>query len=143
VLLLHAEGLDLARLLQRRAVRPLLIGADHPESIKHAYANCKWLARRCGLMSFDLLLAASPASPRAEGIAASLGGCADTFLGAALHDWALIDPAGDAGAAPDAALQRLLAAQLELDDLPAPVPAAAAGPWPAAAGPILHRPAFR
>lgn len=143
VLLLHAEGLDLARLLKRRAVRPLLIGADHPESIKHAYASCKWLARRCGLMSFDLLLAASPHSPRARGIAASLGSCADTFLGAALRDWALVDPAGDPAAAPDAALERLLAAQLELDDLPAPVPAAAPGPWPAAGVPTPHRPAFR
>ena len=70
--LLHAERLDLARLLKRRAVRPLLMGADHPESIKHAYASCKLLAQRCGLMSFDLLLAASPLSPRAAGIAASL-----------------------------------------------------------------------
>ena len=143
VLLLHAEGPDLARLFQRRAVWPMLIGADHPESIKHAYANCKWLARRCGLLSFDLLLAASPSSPRVRGIAASLGGCADTFLGAALRDWALIDPAGDPGAAPDDTLQRLLGAQLEVDDLPAPGPAAAAGPWPAAAGPIPHRTAFR
>jgi flagellar biosynthesis protein FlhG len=141
--LLHAEGPDLARLLKRRAVRPLLIGADHPESIKHAYASCKWLVRRCGLMSFDLLLVASPHSPRARGIAASLGSCADTFLGAALRDWALIDPAGEAGAAPGEALQRLLAAQFEPDDLPAPVSAAAAGSWLAAAGPTPHRPAFR
>ena len=72
-----------------------------------------------------MLLAASPSSPRVRGIAASLGGCADTFLGAALRDWALIDPAGDPGAAPDDTLQRLLGAQLEVDDLPAPGPAAA------------------
>ena len=142
VLLLHAEGLDLARLLKRREVRPVLIGADHPESIKHAYANCKLLAHRCGLLSFDLLLAASPSSPRAADIAASLGSCADTFLGAVLRDWALIDPAGDPTGAPDDALARLLEAQLEFDDLPAPVHAAA-GSWPAPAGQTPHRPAFR
>jgi flagellar biosynthesis protein FlhG len=143
VLLLHADGLDLARLLKQRPLRPLLIGADHPESIKHAYANCKLLASRCGLLSFDLLLAAAPSSPRAAGIAASLGSCADTFLGAALRDWALIDPAGDASAEPDDALARLLGAQLDIDDLPAPAPAAAAGPWAAAADPQPHRSAFR
>ena len=39
VLLLHAEGPELARVFRRRAARPVLLGADHPESIKHAYAN--------------------------------------------------------------------------------------------------------
>jgi hypothetical protein len=116
VILLHAEAAELARLLMHRSARPLLIAADHPESVKHAYAACKLLARRCGLMTYDLLLAAAPGSLRAPGIASTLAHCADGFLGALLHDWALIDPAGEAAAAPDEALARLLAAQLSLEE---------------------------
>ena len=119
VVLLHAEAADLARLLMHRSARPLLIAADDPESVKHAYATCKLLARRCGLMTYDLLLAAAPGSPRAPSIAHTLGHCADGFLGALLHDWALIDPAGEPGDPPDEALGRLLAAQLTLEDAPA------------------------
>lgn len=122
LVLLHADGIDLTRLLKHRAARPLLIGADHPESIKHAYANAKLLVRRCGLMTFDLLLAAAPSSPRAPSIAKSLGGCIETFLGAVLRSSALIDPAAPADAYGQEALNRLLAAQLaidETDELPA------------------------
>lgn len=120
VVLLHADGIDLARLLKRRAVRPVLLGADHPESIKHAYANAKLLARRCELMTFDLLLVAAQRSPRAAGIAESLGSCLETFLGAALRASALLDPDSAPDSAPDAQasadLSRLLAAQLALDE---------------------------
>jgi hypothetical protein len=119
VILLHADATDLARLLMRRSARPLLIGADHPESIKHAYATCKLLAQRCNLMTFDLLLAASPGSPRLHSIANSLAHCADGFLGALLHDWAQIDPAGDVADEADESLTRVLAAQMSLDDAPA------------------------
>ena len=116
LILLHADAHDLARIFKRRAARPLVIGADHPDSIKHAYACAKLLAQRCGLLTFDLLLVAAPQSPRAASIAKSLAGCAETFLGAVLCHTALIDPAGDPTAAPDAALSTLLAAQLALDD---------------------------
>ena len=143
VVLLHADALDLARLLKRRAVRPLLLGADHPESIKHAYASCKLLVQRCGLMSYDLLLAASPLSPRAAGIAASLGSCADSFMGAVLRDWALIDPAGDADDTPDEDLARLLGAQLELHEVPALPYGAAAGARSAPADLNPPRPVYR
>lgn len=143
VLLLHADAVDLARLLKRRALRPLLLGADHPESIKHAYASCKLLVQRCSLMSYDLLLAASKLSPRATDIAASLGSCADGFLGAALRGWALIDPAGDPAEAADEALARLLSAQLELEETAPPHWGAVAGALAASAEPNLHRPAFR
>ncbi len=117
-ILLHADGLDLARMFRRRAARPMLLGADHPESIKHAYANCKLLVQRCGLMTFDLLLAAAPSSPRATSIAESLAGCADNFLGATLLHTAIVDPAGDAAAPAGEDLAPLLAAQLALDDAP-------------------------
>jgi flagellar biosynthesis protein FlhG len=116
VVLLHAEPSHLARLFMRRAARPLLIGADEPESIKHAYAACKLLAQRCSLMTFDLLLAAEPGGRRLPTIAASLASCADGFLGALLHDWAVIDPASDPAEAPPADLTRLLQAQLALAD---------------------------
>jgi hypothetical protein len=133
VILLHADPLDLTRLFKRRCARPILLGADHPESIKHAYAACKLLVQRCALMSFDLLLAAAPCSPRAVPIAQSLADCADNFLGATLLHTALVDPAGDPGEPPDEALAPLLAAQLMLDEtarglgamplMPPPLPA--------------------
>jgi flagellar biosynthesis protein FlhG len=152
VILMHADGIDLARLLKHRAVRPLLLGADHPESIKHAYANAKLLVQRCGLMSFDLLLAAAPESPRAAGIVASLGSCLENFMGAVLRTSALVDPAGDPAAPADAALRALLAAQLAPAQDAAPMVAApawahrdahdlrAAGLHAAAANP--NRPAY-
>lgn len=116
VILLHANATDLARMFMRRAARPMLMGADHPESIKHAYASCKLLAQRCGLMTFDLLLAAEPGSRRVPSIAQTLASTADGFVGALLHDWAVIDPAAGPRTAPDAALERLIAAQMTLND---------------------------
>lgn len=123
LVLLHADPTDLARMLGQRAVRPLLLGADGPESIKHAYACCKLLAQRCGLMTFDLVLAAPARSRRVGAIAERLASCADTFLGAVLHDWAVVDPLGDPQAANDSALERVLAGQLALDDPGRPAPA--------------------
>lgn len=136
VVLLHADASDLVRVFKRRAARPLLMGADHPESIKHAYACAKLLAKRCELLTFDLLLALSPRSPRAGAIVQSLAGCVETFLGALLVHHALVDPAAAAaGEAVDDELARLLAAQLALDDggfapLQASIPA-----LPSAVGP--------
>lgn len=120
VVLLHANATDLARMFMRRAARPMLIGADDAESIKHAYAACKLLAQRCSLMTFDLLLSAKPRSRRVPTIAQTLSNCADNFLGAVLHDWAVIDPASSPREEADPALDRLLAAQLMLqgDELP-------------------------
>ena len=124
VVLLHANATDLARLFMRRPARPILLGADHEESIKHAYAACKLLAQRCKLMTFDLLLAAPRRTRRLPNIAASLAGCADGFLGAVLHDWAVVDPASEPDT-PDIALDRLLAAQLTLSEHRLPVAAMA------------------
>lgn len=121
VLLLHAGASDLARVFQRRAARPLVIGADHPESIKHAYASVKLLAQRCMLMTFDLVLAAPPRSPRLPHIAQSLAGTADGFLGSLMQGWAVVDPAADPAALPDAALRRLVQGQLALGGDEAPL----------------------
>jgi flagellar biosynthesis protein FlhG len=155
VMLLHADGVDLARLLKHRNARPLLIGADHPESIKHAYANAKLLVRRCALMTFDLLLTATPQSPRVAGIEHSMASCLENFLGAVMRHCALVDPAGDPAEAPDEALSRLLVAQLALQDAPAATPHPHPGAWAGAAtqaravfaelraGPPADRPEFR
>ena len=116
VVLLHAEAIDLARLLKHRDARPMLLGADHPESIKHAYASAKLLVRRCELMTYDLLLAAPPQSPRIAGICTSLADCADNFLGAVVRHSAVIDPAADPTEPAEAALSALLAGQLALQD---------------------------
>lgn len=114
VLLVHAGASDLARLYPRRALRPLLLAADQPESVTHAYAAMKLLVQRCALMSYDLLLAAPPSGVRVPLIAERLASCAESFLGASLRDWVSIDPACDVRDAPTAALSALLAAQLKL-----------------------------
>lgn len=166
VVLLHAEAADLVRLFVRRAARPLLLAADHPESLKHAYASCKLLTRRMGLATYDLLLAASARSPRLLSIVASLRGCADSFLGALVRHWALVDPAGvspaaapaarpgmpegefDAGSAAaragmaDDGLFALLTAQLTLDATAGAAPASPLHPNPLpAAHPLASMPA--
>jgi hypothetical protein len=124
VLLVHAGAPDLARLFGRRPLRPLLLAADLPDSLTHAYAAMKLLVMRCALMSYDLLLAAPPTNRRVPAIAQRLASCADSFLGAALHDWVAIDPACDVREAPAEALVDLVAAQLCTDDEAMPAPPA-------------------
>jgi hypothetical protein len=118
LMLVHASASDLSRMFVRRAVRPVLLAADQPDSVTHAYGAMKLLARRNELMAFDLLLAASPQSPRRDRIAQQLASCADNFLGAVLHDWAAIDPACDVADAPTPALARLCEAQLRSEEEP-------------------------
>lgn len=120
VVLVHAGAADLARLFTQRTARPLLLAADHPDSVKHAYASLKLLVHRCGWMSCDLMLLGSPESARVPQIATSLAGCADAFLGAAVTRWAAIDPAGHASEAPSADLCRIAAAQMRVEDDPHP-----------------------
>lgn len=116
VVLLHAEVTDLARIFKGRAARPVLLAADQPDSVKHAYAAWKLLAQRCDWLSADLLLMASATSPRTAHIVASLAQCADSFMGAVLAHWVDIDPMGDPQGIPPEALRNLAAAQLDLDD---------------------------
>jgi flagellar biosynthesis protein FlhG len=87
----------------------------------------KLLVMRRALMSYDLLLAAPPAHRRVPTIAQRLASCAESFLGAALHDWVAIDPACDVRESPSSELCALVAAQLRLD-AEAHEPAAAALP---------------
>lgn len=122
IVIVHAEASELGRLFARRAVRPVLMAADHPSSVTSAYANLKLLALRHGFMAFDLLLVAAAASPRTARIAEQLALTADRFAGAVLRGWAALDPAA---ASPmhelPAALSRLAMGQL----VPEPPPQAA------------------
>ena len=112
VVIVHAEASELGRLFTGRAVRPLLLAADHPATVTQAYAGLKLLAQRHSLMAFDLLLAATPHEPRVPRIAEQLALTADRFVGAALHDWACIDPI-DSGV--PRALARLVHGLLNLE----------------------------
>jgi len=114
-MVVHAGALDLARLFTVHALRPILLVADHPESVKHAYASLKLLAQRRGWMSADLLLVASRSSPRLAHIAETLRSCADTFIGAAVAAWAVVDPAAGTDEATEPALARLVTRQLHND----------------------------
>jgi flagellar biosynthesis protein FlhG len=127
VVVVHAPASDLCRLFAQRVLRPVLLAADQPASVTHAYAAMKLVSGRTGLMSYDLLLAADEQSPRRERIAQQLAGCADHFLGAVVRDWAAVDPASDVRDAPSASLLRLAHGLLRADDeqSPADVPAAA------------------
>ena len=113
VVLVHASASDLARLFSGRMPRPLLLAADQPDSLTHAYASMKLLSQRLGVMAFDLLLAAQGPSSRMARIADRLARCADRFLGAALGDWAAVDPTGADHLPPEPALARLAAGQLD------------------------------
>lgn len=131
VVLVHADAAELSRLFLRRPLRPVLLAADAPAALTEAYAGFKLLAMRNGWLSFDVLLAADPHQPRSERIVNQLASCADRFLGAALHDWAVLDPADNTAFPPEPALLRVAAALLEPADEPLPVPtrhAAAARP---------------
>jgi hypothetical protein len=119
-LVVHAAAGDLARLFPQQALhpapRPLLLAAEHPDSLTHAYAAMKLLALRNRHRQFDLLLAAPPQSRRAAAIARRLASCAESFLGASLHAWVAVDPACDVREAPADALLDLVAAQLGSED---------------------------
>ena len=119
VLLVHAAASDLARLFGRRvqeqqahALRPIVLCDTQAEAVTQAYASMKLLAQRAHLRAFDLLLSAVPDAARTSYIADSISRCADSFLGAALHDCVAVDPAECATDAPSAALCTLAREQL-------------------------------
>lgn len=125
VVLVHAGASELSRLFSHRVVRPVLLAADSAPSVTQAYGAMKLLAQRNGLMAFDLMLAVGPQRVRREHVARQIAHCADSFLGAALHDWVAVDPACDVAEAPDAALMRLARHQLADDEAAPDTPAAA------------------
>ena len=116
VLLVHAGASDLCRMFARSAeierVRPLLLADDRPASVTHAYGAMKLLVHRGGFVVHDLLLGASPQSPRTERIAMQIAACADDFLGAVLRAWVRVDPACDPTETPTPELRRLVREQL-------------------------------
>ncbi len=115
VVVIHAEVRVLARMLGQRELRPVLLGAATTDSLTHAYAALKMLSQRLGLMSFDLALpTARRGSPTPQQVADRVADCADRFLGAALHDWATVDPSLAFGQPAGADLARLAQGQLEL-----------------------------
>jgi flagellar biosynthesis protein FlhG len=97
---------------------PIVLAEDRPASVTHAYAAMKLLAERVGFVVSELVLAAAPASPRAERIAAKLASCADHFFAGVLRDWARVDPAGDPCAPCSEDLLRIAASRLAEDALP-------------------------
>lgn len=107
VVLVHADAGELARMFADRLVRPIVLAADRPVAVTHAYAGIKLLATRARLLSHDLLLAAAERSPRSGRIAERMASCADLFLGAVLRDWAPIDPVSEADEPISPALRRL------------------------------------
>jgi hypothetical protein len=72
---------------------PAAAGRRPPESLKHAYAAMKLLAQRCGADELRPAAGRAAERRRVPAIAQRLASCADSFLGAALHGWAAIDPA--------------------------------------------------
>lgn len=108
--LVHASAGDLVRLCKGRMLRPIVLSNEEPESVKHAYASMKLLVQRSDWRSFDLVMLGPDRSARMSSIAATLGDCADQFVGAALHDWAGVDELAPPQQAPGAALQRLVTA---------------------------------
>jgi flagellar biosynthesis protein FlhG len=107
VLVLHASAAELARLIGQREQRPVLLAGLEPQSVTHAYAGMKWLAQRCGLMTYSLLLASHPELKLAAQIAQRISSCGDSFLGALLRDWACFDPKTPPGAPLPAELRHL------------------------------------
>ena len=94
---------------------PIVFAEDRPASVTHAYAAMKLIAERSGFAVTELMLAASPSSPRAPRIAAKLASCADHFFAGVVRDWAWIDPAGDPCEPPGDDLRRIAASRFEKD----------------------------
>ncbi|MEO3714782.1 MinD/ParA family ATP-binding protein [Roseateles flavus] len=92
VMILHAPAAELARVLNSRELRPVLLADTDARSVTQAYAGMKWLSQRAGIMVYSLLMACHPQLRLAERIAQQISSCGDGFLGAVLRDWACMDP---------------------------------------------------
>ncbi len=117
VVVMHTEARILARMLGEQPLRPVLLASGAGESLTHAYAALKLLVQRLGLMSFDLVTPTTRGrGPTPDQLARRVADCADRFLGAAMHDCAVIDPDIAFGGASGPDLMRLAAAQLRASD---------------------------
>ncbi len=141
VVLLHAGALDLRRIFAGRTPRPVLLADDRADSLTQAYGAMKLLSQRLGALTYDLIVADSGGSARAQRLGERLADCADHFLGAALRQVAVVDPLAHPSLPTRADLCRLAADQL------ADLPGAATLPgWnvpltpPATRGAVLRRP---
>lgn len=112
LVLLHASARDLARLVGRREVRPVLMCGVDGASLTDAYASLKLLAQRSELRTFDLLVGEDGRPQRAEAAALRLADTADGFIGAVLCSHACIDSRQSAAAALPPALLQLAHEQL-------------------------------
>jgi flagellar biosynthesis protein FlhG len=126
VIVVHAPASELCRtfghgrrsgvaFLGDEAPCPIVFAEDRPASVTHAYAAMKLLDERAGFAVTELVLGASPSSPRAARIAAKLASCADRFFAGVLRDWAWVDPAGDPCEPPGDDLRRIAASRFEKD----------------------------
>ena len=107
--LIHAPAVEVSRLFTGRLERPVLIGGERADSVKHAYAALKLLSQRLGWRSFDLAMVARPSFSRSLPIARNLAAAADQFLGAVLKDWCQLSAKGTAREPLDARLRALVA----------------------------------
>lgn len=115
VLVVHADVRVLCRMLGQRELRPVLIASAETDALTHAYAALKLMTQRLGLFSVDLVCpTARRGQPSPQAIAERVADCADRFLGAALHDWAAVEPHLALGQSAGVDLARLAAGQLEL-----------------------------
>lgn len=96
VVLVHASASELVRVFGERArqgnLRPLVFTNDQPDGLTQAYAAVKLMSQRGPWLAYDLLVCARPDSDQADAVAARLGQCADSFLGAAQRDWLRLNP---------------------------------------------------
>lgn len=118
VVLLHGSASEMVRLFGRGRDGvprpcPVVLCDDRPEAMTHAYAALKVLAQRADWLAHDLLMCASPKSPRAGLVAQRLAQCADLFLGGVQRQQVCVPPDESASAVPSDELMALARAALE------------------------------
>lgn len=115
VVLLHAAAPTLVRIFQGQVARPVLLADAHSgrdaESVTHAYAGMKLLSQRCGWHQFDLLLSGDPYARSTARVAQRVADCAESFMGASQHLWAVVDHDAAFNEPIGTPLRRLAAAQ--------------------------------
>lgn len=128
VALVHAGAVELRRMFIGQAPRPVLMVGLRPDSLTDAYAAMKRLGQRLGPLTFDAVVVGALSHASARAVAERLASCADHFLGAALGQWAMVDPSAPASADVDDDLRGLARAQIRhagsAEALPLPATAA-------------------